>query len=164
MSSIFELTKQQQELYSKVTDGTFTEEDIQDTLEGVQHEINEKIGNYCHVINLMQSQELEIKNEIERLNKLKTQKQNEIKRIKNTLKIALSNAEIQKFDTGLYKGHLRSGSKSVNIINVDDLPDNLVKTKVSYQPNKTEIKTALLAGETVKGAELVTGESSIVIS
>jgi hypothetical protein len=163
MPSIFELTKEQAELKQKVEDGLFSEDDVQDTFEGMEHELNEKISNYCHVINSMTAEQTTIENEISRLQVLLGEKKNQIKRVKQTLIAGLSGIEKTKFDTGLFKGHIRKGVQSVNIVNVSDIPEKFIEVKVQEVPDKTAIKSALKAGERIPGVELKTGDSSLVI-
>jgi len=163
MPSIFELTKEQAELKAKVEQGVFSEEDTADTFEGMEHELNDKISDYCHVLNSMNADLTTIKNEIDRLKTLQGEKQNQTKRIKQTLIAGLSGIEKTSFDTGLFKGHIRKGSQSVNVLNAGEIPAEYIETKVTESPDKTAIRNALKAGEKVPGAELITGDSSIVI-
>ena len=163
MPSIFELTKDQEELKRKVEDGLFSEEDVADTFEGMEHELNDKISSYCHVINSMSADQATIENEIKRLQGLLSEKKNQIKSIKRTLITGLSGIEKTKFDTGLFKGHIRKGSQSVNVLNPSDIPSDYIEVKVTEAPDKTAIKNALKSGESVPGAELVTGDSSLII-
>lgn len=163
MPSIFELTKEQADLKSLIESGELSQEDAADTFEAMQLEFDDKVKAYCVVT---RSMELELENltsELDRLSKLKTQKQNEIKRIKQTLIAGLKNADITKFDVGTFKGHIRSGVQSVKILNADAIPAEYVEVKVTDVPDKTAIKNALKAGEKIEGVELVTGDSSLVI-
>lgn len=163
MPSIFELTKEQAELKAKVESGLFTEEDAADTFEMMNLEFDDKVKGYCVVI---RSLELELENltsEKNRITDLETQKKNQIKSVKQTLIAGLTNADKTKFDVTTFKGHVRKGSQSVNVLNADNIPAEYIETKVQQVPDKTAIKNALKAGEKVEGAELVTGESSLII-
>ncbi len=163
MPSIFQLTKQQADLKALVESGELDHEMAVDTFEGMDHELDEKINNYCRVLNSMVADLTTIENEIARLQTLKVEKQNQIKAIKKTLMFGLSGIEKSKFDTGLFKGHVRKGSQSVKVIDSNEIPSEYIEVKVTEQPDKTAIKNALKAGEKVKGAELVAGESSLII-
>lgn len=163
MPSIFELTKQQTDLKALVESGELDQEMAADTFEGMDHELDEKINDYCRVLNSMAADLTTIENEIARLQTLKVEKQNQIKAIKKTLMFGLSGIEKSKFDTGLFKGYVRKGSQSVKVIDSNEIPSEYIEVKVTEQPDKTAIKNALKAGEKVKGAELVTGESSLII-
>jgi phage host-nuclease inhibitor protein Gam len=163
MPSIFELTKEQADLKSKVEQGFFSEEDIADTFEGMEHELNDKISSYCHVLNSMNADLTTIKNEIERLKTLQNEKQNQIKRVKQTLISGLGGIDKTNFDTGLFKGHIRKGSQSVNVINSEEIPAQYIETKIVESADKTAIKNALKAGDKIPGVELITGDSSLVV-
>lgn len=161
MTTLFELTKEQQQVLSLVENGDLSQEEVTDTLEALQMEIEDKVTAYCHV-NRKLSSELEmLVNEEKRIKELKTQKQNEVSRLKQQLKLAMQNAGMAKIDVGLFKVSTRKGVDSVNVIDQDKLPSQFIKTTVA--PDKTAIKAALKAGEKLDGAELVTGESSLII-
>jgi len=163
MPSIFELTKEQAQLKALVESGEMTAGDASDTFEGMDHELNQKIDDYCRVINSMGADLTTIENELARLQTLKIEKSNQIKAIKKTLMFGLSGIEKTKFDTGLFKGHVRKGSQSVKVIDANEIPAEYIEVKVTEQPDKTAIKNALKAGDKVQGVELVTGDSSLII-
>ena len=102
--------------------------------------------------------------EIERIEKLKKQKENEIKNLKSWMMIGLDAAKVKKIDLDIFKISTRAGSKSVKIIDKDKIPDAYVETKVTFMPNKFAIRKALEAEIKLDGVELVTGERSLTIS
>lgn len=163
MSTLFELTGEQLKLKQAIESGELTEEMAADTFEGMELELNDKINDYCRVIQSMQNDELLIKTEIDRLQVLLGEKRNQIKRIKQSLLIGLGSIEMSKFDTGLFKGHTRKGPVSVNIINETEIPPEFIETIVTEKADKNAIKQALKLGENIPGAELKTGESSLII-
>ncbi len=163
MATIFELTKEQARLKDLVESGELTEEMAADTFEGMEFDLDNKINDYCRVINSMNADLTTIENEISRLSVLKSEKQNQIKNIKRTLMLGLNGIEKTKFDTGLFKGHLRKGPQSVVITNEGDIPAEYITVKVTEQPDKAALKAALKLGDKIKGCELATGESSLVI-
>ena len=163
MPSIFELTKEQAELKALVTSGEISQEDAQDTFEAMNMEFDDKVKSYCVVIRTLELELENLTSEKNRLTTLESQKKNEIKRVKQTLITGLSNAERSNFDVGTFKGHIRKGVQSVKILNADNIPAEYIETKVEQVPDKTAIKAALKAGEKLDGAELVTGESSLII-
>jgi len=163
MTTMRELTKDQADLKALVEAGEICESIASDTFEGMQYEIDQKITNYCQVINSMESDLTVIQNEFARLKVLETQKKNQIKALKQHFMHGLIGLDQNSFDVGLFKGHIRKGSQSVKVSNADDIPAQFIETKVQQVPDKTAIKNALKAGEKVSGAELVTGESSLII-
>ena len=163
MSTIFELTGEQLKLKQAIENGDLSEEMAADTFEGMEFELNDKINDYCRVLNSMNAVLVTIENEIKRLQVLQSEKKNQIKRVKQTLVVGLSTIERTNFDTGLFKGHIRKGSQSVNILNEREIPAEFIETIVTEKPDKAAIKAAMKSGEKVKGCELKTGDSSIVI-
>lgn len=163
MSTLFELTKDQAELKALVESGELTEEMAADTFEAMQMELDDKITAYCRVIQSFDNDLALIKAEIDRLTTLKGEKENQIKRVKKSLMLGLVNLEKNNFDTGLFKGHIRKGSVSVNILDPNKIPAEFIEVKVQEVPDKNAIKAALKDGAKIEGAELKQGESSLVI-
>ena len=132
MSSIYTLNKDYAEL-SAMLEAAETPEEIeaiQNTLEMLDLSIEEKIENTAKYMINVESDIQGIKAEIDRLNKVKKSKE----------------STIETFKAGYRK------SESVEIINLDVIPADF--TKVEIKADKTAIKKALKAGETVEGAEI----------
>ncbi len=139
-----------------------TIEEAQDTLEALGMEIKDKVDAYCHV-NRKLSAELEaLKNEESRIKRLKTEKDNQIKRLKSYLLTAMQNADMAKCDTGLFKVSTRKGIESVNVINESRIPPEFASTEIVTKVDKNALKKYLQAGNECEGAELVTGNTSLI--
>jgi hypothetical protein len=78
--------------------------------------------------------------------------------------LGLDNMGKKTLDTGLFKLSVRSGSRSVHIVDREKLSDEFIQTKVTFSPDKNLIKERFKAGEEVDGAVLVTGERSLSIN
>ena len=163
MPSIYELTKNQRELMNLIDRGEIESSDAQDTFDGMEHELNDKINDYSAVLRSMNLHLENIDSEISRLSKLKSEKLNQISSVKQRLMDGLTNINRTSFDTGLYKGHIRKGSKSVNVINPEKVPSEYIDTKIVESVNKTEVKKAIESGVSVDGCEIVIGKSSLII-
>lgn len=164
MSSIFELTAAQKELEKKVEDGEFSSDDVADTFEGMQGELNDKINDYCKVRNKMKRESEMIDAEISRLSDLKKRKNNQIKKLTENLKFGLETVDQTSFDTGMFSGYFRKGSKSLNVIDSTKIPDKYIVTKVSESVDKTQLKKDIDSGAVkCDGVEIVTGDSSLII-
>ena len=70
-------------------------------------------------------------------------------------------ADIRKLELSLGTISLSNKPKSVVITDVEKIPDNYFRVK--KEPNKTEIKAALEAGETIEGATMSNGGTTIQI-
>ena len=58
---------------------------------------------------------------------------------------------------------LRKGSESVDIDDLESIPDEYVKVEVKETPDKTAIKRDLKAGIEINGVSLKRGATTIVI-
>jgi hypothetical protein len=156
--NLFEMTAQQRRMLEEIESGELSEELAKDTLEGADGEIKDKLSDYCHVNRNLTYQLTAIDAELDRLTALRAKKKNEI-----WVMIGLDNMGKKKLDTGLFKLSVRSGSKSVQIVDSEKLSDEFIQTKVTFSPDKRSIKERLKAGEDVAGAVMVTGERSLSI-
>ncbi len=163
MSSIFQLTTEQLSLKRLVESGELTEEMVADTLEGMDHELDQKIESYCHVINAMNADLLTIDNEITRLKTLQYEKKNQVTRVKRQLTDGLQRIGKTKFDTGLFKGHIRKGVESVKITDDSWLPSDFISEKITVSVDKNGLKKWIKEGNECQGVELVAGDSSLII-
>lgn len=155
MSSIYELNKDYAEL-SAMLEAAETEEEIQaiqDTLEMINVSIEEKLENTGKFIKNTESDITGIKAEIERLTAMKKTKENFVERLKNNVEFALKEKGLETLTVGTFKAGYRK-SESVEIINLDVIPADF--TKVEIKADKTAIKKAIKAGETVEGAHIQT--------
>ena len=153
MASIYELNKDYAEL-SAMLEAAETEEEIQaiqDTLEMINVSIEEKLENTGKFIKNMESDIAGIKAEIDRLTAMKKTKENFVERLKNNVEFALKEKGLETLTVGTFKAGYRK-SESVEIINLDIIPADF--TKVEIKADKTAIKKAIKAGETVEGAEI----------
>jgi hypothetical protein len=70
-------------------------------------------------------------------------------------------ADIRKLELALGTISVSNKPKSVVIINEEKIPENYFRIK--REPNKTELKAALEAGETIEGVTLSNGGTTIQI-
>ena len=108
-----------------------------------------KIENIGLYIKNLTSEAERIKEEERVLHERRKVKENKADRLKMYLSDALQG---NKFETARVAMSFRK-STSVEIQDVDKLPEKFCKTKI--EPDKTAIKTALRAGVEIAGAELV---------
>lgn len=155
MSSIYTLNKDYAEL-SAMLEAAETEEEIQaiqDTLEMINVSIEEKLENTGKFIKNTESDITGIKAEIERLTAMKKTKENFVERLKNNVEFALKEKGLETLTVGTFKAGYRK-SESVEIINLDVIPADFIKVEI--KADKTAIKKAIKAGETVDGAQIQT--------
>lgn len=155
MSSIYTLNKDYAEL-STMLEAAETPEEIeaiQNTLEMLDLSIEEKIENTAKYMVNVESDIQGLKTEIDRLTKIKKAKENAVERLKNNVEYVMKQKDIEKLAVGTFKAGYRK-SESVEIINLDVIPADF--TKVEIKADKTAIKKAIKAGETVDGAQIQT--------
>lgn len=145
-----------------VESGELTEEDAKDTFSGMESELNEKLNDYNSVLRSLGLDLELIDSEMARLSKLKSEKQNQINGVKARIINGLTNINKNKFDTGLFKGHIRKGVASVKVVNPEKIPAEFVETEVLEKANKTAIKKAMQDGQEIAGCELTIGKPSLI--
>lgn len=155
--NIFEITGQYLELLQLAEDETLDQHMINDTLEGVDWEFEEKADAYAKVMNSLEGNVAAIDKEIERLSKHKKRISNNIKGIKYNLECAMQLTGKTKFKTELFSFNIQKNPSSVVIDNKEDIP------KEYYIPqdpklDRIAIKRFLKDNE-VSWAHLQQGES-----
>ena len=143
------------QLYEMLTAEEIDEQTLKDTMEAIG--ADDKINSYCKVIRQFGADLEGIKTEIDRLQAMKKTVENAEKRMKQSVIEFMSAQGKKKIDTGLF-GCTIAETKSVNLTNVAAVPDTF---KIPQEPkiDKSGIRTALMNGITVPGAELQINES-----
>lgn len=119
-----------------------------------QEHLQEKSINYAKVIKNIEADSDAIDAEIKRLKAMKDAKDKAIDRMKLAVRDAMLVSGIDKIETSLFKLSLRR-SEAVEVVNVDQLPLNLVTVKKTVSADKVKIKEAIKNGVTVEGAVLL---------
>ena len=119
--------------------------------EALQMERGQKIeGMCCYIKNLM-ADVVAYEAEEKRLRERRAAKEREVDRCKGYLAGVLYG---EKFETPRCKISWRK-SDVCNVLSMEAIPDEYKRTKVTVDADKTAIKNALKAGETILGAHLV---------
>ena len=155
--NIFGITDQYLELLQMAQDQTLDQDMINDTLEGVDWEFEEKADAYARVMNSLDGTMAAIDKEIERLSQHKKRIANNIKGIKYNLERAMQLTGKTKFKTELYSFNIQKNPPSVVIDSEADIPKEYY---IPQEPklDKTAIKKFLKDNE-VAWAHLQQGES-----
>ena len=154
--TLYEMTAAQKELYELMTSGEIDEEVYADTLEGIG--IAEKIEGYCVVENELAGDLQKIESEIERLNAKKTSIKNNIDSLRRRLGAFLVSMNTKSYAAGTFTVKRRE-TQQVIIDDLQKIPAEFLKTRVSEMPNKTLIKERIKEGKEVAGAHLQTNQS-----
>lgn len=134
-------------------------------LEEIEREVKKKLIDKCEdILKLIKNKEAEIstlKNEEERLKKIRKFRENRLENLKEYIKNQMVSMETKKIETTLGSFNLRN-SESVEVENIEILGEQFIKIKLEKSPDKTEIKKAIKNGENVAGAKLVSNVNLII--
>ena len=119
--------------------------------EALQMERGQKIeGMCCYIKNLM-AEAVAYEAEEKRMRERRAAKEREIDRCKGYLAGVLYG---EKFETPRCKITWRK-SEICNVLNIDAVPDEFKRTKVTIDADKTAIKKAIKGGMEIPGAEVI---------
>ena len=153
MSNIYELTSNYLKLQQMIEAGDFTEEDLADTIEMVEDELEDKAESYGFVITNLNSQADGLDKEIKRLSERKKTIVSGITSLEKSLSSSMIATDHLKFKTNHFSFGFRK-SESVTVDKDALLSADYLTIKTTQTPNKTAIKKALKEGIVVEGAEL----------
>ncbi|MGX0089717.1 Gp157 protein [Staphylococcus epidermidis] len=160
MSNLFELLISYKQLYNKL-DEDYSIEDLQDTLDSIEADMNTKVDNTVGLIRRVEADTDAIDKEIKRLQALKKQKNNFISRLKQHLQDALEIQQKDNYRTSTNYIYKRNNQPSVKITN-ETLIDKAYRIPQPDKYDKKTMKEDILAGVDVEGAELVSSTSLVV--
>lgn len=163
MATLYELTEEWQQLIAMMGDPDVDPEVLQDTLEGLSGEIDDKGDNYAKVIRMYEGDIATIGAEIKRLTALKQSKQKNIERMKESLKKAMQATGKTKFKTSLFSFGIRKNPVKLVIDMQTKIPAYYyVVPDPKPELNKALIMEDLKAGKEVEGAHLEQGEALMI--
>ncbi len=127
-------------------------------IEIVAGQIEQKAGNVCQFIKMLEGTAEQFKTEEERIRGARKSLENKAERVREYMKTALLNANIEKVNAGTFKVSVGLSPGSIAIDDLASIPPRfLTVIPEQYVPDKTAIKTAIKAGESVPGAHIEAG-------
>jgi hypothetical protein len=148
--SLFEITADLKNIIVQLEDGECTEE-LEQALMISHQELKIKGNRYIFAIENLKYDIAKAKALEEQAKVYRTRKEKVIEKLENSLLDAVK--MFGKFEAGVYTVSTRK-SESVIIENLDKLPNSYKVVKISEQPDKAKIKTAIKNGEEVPGATI----------
>lgn len=145
------------------------EEKLKKIEEYIVSDLDNKLDSICNVISEWENDIAQIDNEIVRLKEMKNSKQIRIDNLKEYTKYSLIRCGKEKVETSLHKISVKNNPPYIDIkVDVSELPEKYINTKIVTSPNKLLIKSDLKAGllseeEFGKFAELKTGDTRLDI-
>ena len=146
---LYEITELQNELEKE--DDEEIKRDLQELISG---ELEKKSNNIVYALKNIESNNLAIDAEIERLQNLKKRNSKNIESIKSNVLFFMQQNKIDKIKTDLATFSLRK-SESTDIENIELLPAKFVTVKQTITPDKVAIKKEIKEGKEVPGAKIV---------
>ena len=127
MSTLYELTSDWLELLNMLEEGA-DEDVINDTLEGIDYEIEVKADGYAKLIRQLESDAAGLKTEIQRMTDRKKTLENNIKRLKDNLQKVMEITGKEKFKTDLFSFGIQNNPPSfrMDANSVYDIPDEFL--------------------------------------
>lgn len=160
MANLYNLSTKHRQLLNMLDEG-YSIEDLQDTLDSIEVDMNTKVDNTVGLIRSVEADTDAIDKEIKRLQALKKQKNNFIGRLKQHLQDALEVQQKDNYRTATNYIYKRNNQPSVNITN-EALIDKAYRIPQPDKYDKKAMKEDILAGADVEGAELVNSTSLVV--
>lgn len=153
MESLYHLTNEFLELM-EYADSTDPEEEqiFLDTLDGLMGCIDKKVDSYVCVMDHMSAHKDLLNKEIDRLSGMVKALENNEKRMKVALQMAMTAMNKRKIETDYHKISIAKNGGKMPMVITGDVPDNFMK--VIYEPDKDKIRDALENGEALDFAYL----------
>jgi len=154
MSTLYELTGDYQELLNLVQAGEYTEEELADTLEGIEGEIEIKADGYAKIIKELEADTDKFKKEESRLKEKRQALESSIKRLKSNLEKSMILVNKKKFKTDLFSFNIQKNPPSL-IIDGEVPEEYLIpqEPKIDNAKIKELLKTQELAFATLRQGE-----------
>lgn len=159
MSALYEISSE----YAKLLNEDIDPEIIADTLEGIEGEFTDKVGQLLAMIKNDTAYSLSLKEEAKKLNERASVINNRVERIKSYIAESMETMEKKTVTSGVHQVTARKKSVSVDITDLTTLPPSVCEYETMIKADKKEIKKLLTAGEKVTGAVLKYGKPSITI-
>ena len=129
----------------------------------IQSEIVNKGKGIIQVIKSLESDVEAIKNESDRLAKIKKVKENNLKKLREYTKLCMEQMELKKLETPIGNITIRKGVSTLKIDDESKLLDKYIEIVQTYKVNKDLIKSDLKSGQVVEGAYMTEPGTTLMI-
>lgn len=137
--------------------------DLVECLDSIKDSFDDKATNIVKLVNSLGVDVDGIDKELKRLQAMKKSITSNQDRLKEYLRYNMEVTGINKIKHPLFSVTLGKPTVTVEVVDIDFLPDSLVSTDVVMKPDKKAILKALKDGEDIPGAVLSTGKSRLLI-
>ena len=139
------------------------ETDKDEVISIIQSEIVNKGKGIIQVIKSLESDVEAIKNESDRLAKIKKVKENNLKKLREYTKLCMEQMDLKKLETPIGNITIRKGVSTLKIDDESKLLDKYIEIVQTYKVNKDLIKTDLKSGQVVEGAYMTEPGTTLMI-
>ena len=151
---LYQLTGELLAIRNDLMDAGFDDTTIEDTLEGCAEDFDKKAVGCALIARELEANAKMIRDAaaelVERARKIEARAEN----LEGYLQRNMKTAQRLRIENPLVTIALREGrDKSVEVVDAESIPQQFMRVKT--EPNKTELKKALEAGQQVAGARLV---------
>lgn len=158
MPSLYVLSNQYKAIESKLIDMDIDQQTIDDTLESVAGEVEEKATNVAMVIRNMEAFIEQMKEAERQMQERRKAYERRAERINDYLLENMKRTGITKIESPYFTVSRKNNPPSVVIDDEGELDGKWWKHKTIASIDKSSIKLALQSGELVPGARLESGE------
>lgn len=138
-------------------------EEVQQIKEIISGEVANKGKGIIQVVRILESDVDAIKAEIDRLNKIKRVKENNVKRLRDYTKVCMEQMEVKKIETPVGNLTLRKGVSTLKIDDENKLPSKYIELVQTYKVNKDLVKSDLKSGIEIEGVYMSEPGMSLMI-
>jgi hypothetical protein len=137
-------------------------EAVKDTLEALAGELEDKAVNVAKFLRNMEAAAEAIKAAEAEMAKRRKALESRAQWMKDYLKGNMEHTGITKIECPYFKLSIQGNPPAVNIIDETAIPEQFKEQIIDWKIDKTAIKKAILAGQSVAGASLVNGTRLVI--
>lgn len=146
MSSLFDIVGEFQQLYEMATSEEEQAEQVFiDTLDSLKGELTEKASGYVAVMNRLDMEQKKADEVVKRYQALRDARKNAIKRMKDTLMLAMDQLQIDQMPAGDLTIKIKKNGGVQPLVIDGVVPDNM--TKITVEPDNDKIRAFLKENE-----------------
>ena len=159
--TLYELTGQILELQELMEDDVYEPELINDTMESIMYDFQNKADDYVKLIKNIEAQVSALDEEAKRLKARQDKMKNKVKMLKDKLVTAMVATGTRKLQGTVGTLSLRRSTKIPSELTWENVPQEYVKTEVKKSIDKISLTSAIKEGK-VKGIELEETNSLLI--
>ena len=159
MEALYPICERYNNIMTLLGDDSISDDDFAAALQVVEADLVTKCENGMNMLRFLDDKVAAIEAQEKRLKEAKAFLKGRAERIKGVYIEGLKRVDKKEVITNSGIMKVRNNPPRVIIDNASDLPSDYFRKTVEYVPDKTAIKLALTAGQTVKGAHMEQGQS-----